>query len=96
MTLSALLAGVALAACLVPQILKLITTKSARDLSYLFLFLFNAGLVLTLVYLIFEGATVAWACICVEIGAPPPSQHWRLCLPRAVPRPLPHPASPLP
>ena len=43
-------------------------TRSARDLSYVFLVLYTLGLVLTAVYLIFEGATVGYISIFVEIA----------------------------
>lgn len=40
-----------LAGCLVPQLWKLYWTRSAQDLSYLFLFLYNLGLLLSFIYL---------------------------------------------
>ena len=61
-------AGGVLAACLVPQLYKLWATQSARDLSYLFLTLYNLGLTLTFVYLYFEDALVAWICVLIELG----------------------------
>lgn len=47
---------------------RILRTRSARDLSYVFLVLFTVGLSLTAVYLINEGAVVGWACILVEIA----------------------------
>jgi uncharacterized protein with PQ loop repeat len=40
-----------LAGCLVPQLWKLYRTRSAQDLSYLFLMLYNLGLLLSFIYL---------------------------------------------
>ncbi|PRW59402.1 integrin-linked kinase-associated serine threonine phosphatase 2C [Chlorella sorokiniana] len=60
--------GGLLAACLAPQLWKLYATRSARDLSYLFLALYCAGCLLTFVYLYYEDATVAWICILIEVG----------------------------
>lgn len=40
-----------LAACLAPQLWKLYRTRSARDLSYLYLCMYDAGLLLTFIYL---------------------------------------------
>lgn len=37
------LGGAVLAACLAPQLIKLAVTKSARDLSYIFLCLYNVS-----------------------------------------------------
>ena len=61
-------AGGVLAACLAPQLYKLWVTKSARDLSYLFLALYNVGLTLTFIYLYYEDALVAWICLVIELG----------------------------
>lgn len=60
--------GGLLAACLAPQLWKLYATRSARDLSYLFLCLYCAGCLLSFVYLYYEDATVAWICILSEVG----------------------------
>ncbi len=61
-------AGFVSAACLLPQLVRLWTTRSAHDLSYLFLVLYCIGLVFTCVYLIHEGALVAWVCVLVDAG----------------------------
>lgn len=57
-----------MAACLAPQLWKLYATRSARDLSYLFLCLYCVGCLLSFVYLYYEDATVAWICILSEVG----------------------------
>lgn len=57
--------GALLAASLAPQLIKLVLTKSAFDLSYLFLWMYNAGLVLTLVYLYYEDAVVSCLLLCL-------------------------------
>lgn len=62
------LGGAVLSACLLPQLYRLWRTRSARDLSYLYLIAYSTGLLLTFIYLYFEGATVAWICMLIEIG----------------------------
>lgn len=61
--------GVLLSACLLPQLVRLYRTRSARDISYLYLIAYSLGLFLTFLYLFFEGATVAWICEIIECGA---------------------------
>lgn len=61
-------AGAILAACMTPQLLRLWQTRSARDLSYLFLILYLLGLALMTVYMYNEDATVGFICTCVELG----------------------------
>lgn len=46
----------------------MITTRSAFDLSYIFLVFYTIGLVFTGVYLVYEQAVVGWVCIVVEIA----------------------------
>lgn len=62
------LAGGVLAACLLPQLWKLVRTRSAADISLPFLLIYLLGLVVSFVYLYYEDAIVAWACLLVEIG----------------------------
>lgn len=61
-------AGGVLAACLIPQLWKLGRTRSAADISLPFLLIYLLGLVVSFVYLYYEDAVVAWACLLVEIG----------------------------
>ena len=61
--------GVVLVVCLLPQLLRMYVTKSARDLSYAFLGLYVVGLTLTALYLIFIGdAIVGWVAVICEVG----------------------------
>lgn len=60
--------GAILAACLVPQLVRMARTRSAKDLSYLFLIFYNIGLVLMAVYLIYSNATVGWITIIIELA----------------------------
>lgn len=62
------LGGGVLSACLIPQLWRLYRTRSAGDLAYLYLLAYCSGLFLTFLYLYWEGATVAWVCILIEIG----------------------------
>lgn len=62
------LGGGILSACLIPQLWRLYRTRSAGDLAYLYLLAYCSGLFLTFLYLYWEGATVAWVCILVEIA----------------------------
>ena len=57
-----------MASMMVPQLYKLWKTKRAQDLSLIFLFLYLTGTLLLFIYLYFEGATVAWICLAVEMG----------------------------
>ncbi|GAB4815991.1 hypothetical protein N2152v2_003037 [Parachlorella kessleri] len=61
------LGGIVLAACMTPQLVRLYKTRSARDISYIFLVLNAVGLSFTFVYLFYNGATVTWIAILVEI-----------------------------
>ena len=56
-----------------PQLVRLYKTRSARDISYIFLVLNAVGLSFTFVYLFYNGATVTWIAILVEIG-----ESWQL------------------
>ncbi|KAL4423121.1 hypothetical protein ABPG77_004804 [Micractinium sp. CCAP 211/92] len=58
--------GVVLAICQAPQLIKLWRTKSAGDLSYLYLGLYSVGLLFITVYLYLEKATVGWICELIE------------------------------
>lgn len=60
--------GAVLAACLCPQLWRLYKTRSARDLSYMYLFLYNTGLALTFVYLFYEEAVAGWVCMLLELA----------------------------
>lgn len=62
------IAGGVLAACLVPQLWKLFRRRSAADISLPFLLIYLLGLAVSFVYLYYEDAIVAWACLVVEIG----------------------------
>ena len=60
--------GAVLAACLLPQLWRLYRTRSARDLSYPYIVAYSVGLLLTFLYLYWEGATVAWICSLLELA----------------------------
>ncbi|KAL4443648.1 hypothetical protein ABPG75_011385 [Micractinium tetrahymenae] len=60
--------GGVLAACLIPQLWKLLRTRSAADINLAFLLTYLFGLAVSVVYLYYEDAVVAWACILVEIA----------------------------
>lgn len=60
--------GAVLAACLAPQLWRLYKTRSARDISYLYLAFYTSGITLSFIYLYYEAATVAWICALVELG----------------------------
>jgi len=61
--------GGLLAVCLIPQIAKLLITRSARDISLAWTLLYLSGTALTLVYLILEGAMAAWIPLVIETAA---------------------------
>ena len=61
--------GGLLAVCLIPQIAKLLITRSARDISLAWTLLYLSGTALTMVYLIFEGAMAAWIPLVIETAA---------------------------
>ena len=61
--------GGLLAVCLIPQIAKLLITRSARDISLAWTLLYLFGTALTLVYLILEGAMAAWIPLVIETAA---------------------------
>jgi hypothetical protein len=61
--------GGLLAVCLIPQIAKLLITRSARDISLLWTLLYLSGTGLTMVYLILEGAQAAWIPLVIETAA---------------------------
>jgi uncharacterized protein with PQ loop repeat len=54
---------------MVPQLYKLYKTRKAQDLSLIFLLLYLIGTLLLFLYLYWEGATVAWICLAIEMGA---------------------------
>ncbi|KAI8469064.1 MAG: hypothetical protein J3K34DRAFT_424982 [Monoraphidium minutum] len=54
------LGGGILALGLVPQIVKLVRTRSAGDIAITYVVLYAIGLAFTLAYLVFEGAIAAW------------------------------------
>lgn len=60
--------GGVLAVCLIPQIGKIVLTRSARDIAYAWSLLYCLGLLLSMVYLIFKNAIAAWIPIVVEIA----------------------------
>jgi len=60
--------GITLAICTVPQIFKILWTRSSKDFSYAFLVMYLFGLSFTLVYLILVHATSGWICMVVEIS----------------------------
>eukprot|EP00877_Chromochloris_zofingiensis_P004809 jgi/Chrzof1/14329/UNPLg00602.t1 len=59
--------GGILAVCLIPQLLKLMVTRSARDISLWWAILYCIGMLFTFVYLYLEGATAAWIPLLIEI-----------------------------
>lgn len=63
-----IIGGTTLALCLIPQLLKLYQTRSAADLSYLFLLLYSLGLSLKLVYYVDLREWPAAVPIMVELG----------------------------
>jgi uncharacterized protein with PQ loop repeat len=58
--------GGLLAVCLIPQIVKLLITRSARDISLAWSFLYLTGTALMLWYLILEGAVAAYIPLIIE------------------------------
>jgi uncharacterized protein with PQ loop repeat len=60
--------GGVLALCLVPQIARLVVNRSARDVSALWSLLYVIGLVLTFIYLYFQGAIAAWIPLIIEMA----------------------------
>lgn len=61
--------GLLLAISLWPQIVKVYQTKSARDFSWVWLAIFLAGLVLTMIYLILIQAKAGYIMIAFEVAA---------------------------
>lgn len=59
--------GGILAICMIPQVVKMVRTKSAEDLSLSMTLLYLVGLSLTFVYLLLISATAAWIPIALEI-----------------------------
>lgn len=57
-----------MAGCLVPQIVRTLMTRSARDISYIYLTFFIIGLSLMTVYLVNEEATVGYITIAIELS----------------------------
>uniref|UniRef100_A0A1D2AFJ1 Uncharacterized protein n=1 Tax=Auxenochlorella protothecoides TaxID=3075 RepID=A0A1D2AFJ1_AUXPR len=60
--------GTLLGACAMPQIIRLIRTKSASDISYVFLLAYILGLFLTFLYLFWKRALITWICILIQLG----------------------------
>lgn len=60
--------GGVLAICLIPQIGKIVLTRSAQDISYAWSVLYMLGLSLSLVYLILKNALAAWIPLVIEIA----------------------------
>mmetsp|Transcript_23368 Transcript_23368/g.57997 ORF Transcript_23368/g.57997 Transcript_23368/m.57997 type:complete len:125 (-) Transcript_23368:79-453(-) len=60
--------GGILAVCVVPQIIKVFRTRSAKDISFLWSAMYILGLVLTTVYLIGIGATAGYVGTLIEIA----------------------------
>jgi hypothetical protein len=50
-----------------PQLVQFYRTRNAKDIS-VFLVLYSLSLALTFVYLVYEGATVGWIFMGVELG----------------------------
>uniref|UniRef100_A0A1D1ZRB4 Uncharacterized protein n=1 Tax=Auxenochlorella protothecoides TaxID=3075 RepID=A0A1D1ZRB4_AUXPR len=61
--------GTLLGACAMPQIIRLIRTKSASDISYVFLLAYILGLFLTFLYLFWKRALITWICILIQLGS---------------------------
>jgi uncharacterized protein with PQ loop repeat len=59
--------GGILALSLIPQIIKLLMTRSAQDISLLWSLMYLTGSTLSLVYLIFVGALAAWIPVVLEV-----------------------------
>lgn len=60
--------GTLLGACAMPQIIKLVRTRSASDISYVFLSAYILGLFLTFLYLFWKKALITWICILIQLG----------------------------
>jgi uncharacterized protein with PQ loop repeat len=60
--------GAALALCLIPQVAKIVITRSARDISVAWSILYLIGLSLSMAYLIMKDAMAAWLPIIVEVA----------------------------
>eukprot|EP00775_Hariotina_reticulata_P014603 gene14603-14734_t len=60
--------GAVLALCLIPQVAKIIITRSARDISIAWSILYLIGLTLSMAYLIMKDAMAAWLPIIIEIA----------------------------
>ncbi|KAF6256185.1 hypothetical protein COO60DRAFT_140977 [Scenedesmus sp. NREL 46B-D3] len=60
--------GCVLAICLIPQIGKIVITRSARDISYAWSVLYLIGTCLSLVYLVLKDAMAAWIPLVIEIA----------------------------
>ena len=60
--------GLLLGVCLVPEVWHVWRTKSASDLSWLWLIIYGCGLALSVAYLFLIGALAGWATMLIEIG----------------------------
>ncbi|KNE67925.1 hypothetical protein AMAG_13112 [Allomyces macrogynus ATCC 38327] len=60
--------GVVLALCLAPQIVQVVRTESAEDISYAWQFLYLVGLAITLAYLVLVDAVAGYVSVIVEIA----------------------------
>ncbi|KAJ9515488.1 hypothetical protein QJQ45_016476 [Haematococcus lacustris] len=60
--------GTVVGLCLVPQLIKMVRSQSAQDISYGWTSMYLIGTTLLLVYLIFMGAIAAYIPLVVEIG----------------------------
>ncbi|WIA43900.1 hypothetical protein OEZ86_010306 [Tetradesmus obliquus] len=60
--------GGVLAVCLIPQIGKIVLTRSARDISYAWSVMYMIGMTLSLAYLIMKDAMAAWIPLVIEIA----------------------------
>ncbi|KAJ3349149.1 hypothetical protein GGF32_005768 [Allomyces javanicus] len=60
--------GVVLALCLAPQIIQVVRTKSAEDISYAWQGLYLVGLSINLAYLILLGAVAGYVAVIIEMA----------------------------
>ncbi|KAJ3359526.1 hypothetical protein GGF31_004018 [Allomyces arbusculus] len=60
--------GVVLALCLAPQIIQVVRTKSAEDISYAWQGLYLVGLSINLAYMVLLGAVAGYVAVIIEIA----------------------------
>ncbi|KNE56870.1 hypothetical protein AMAG_02640 [Allomyces macrogynus ATCC 38327] len=60
--------GVVLALCLAPQIIQVVRTRSAEDISYAWQGLYLVGLSINLAYLVLLGAVAGYVAVIIEIA----------------------------